>query len=171
MTAGVPRLPYWIDPSQPGSAFDMAPGIQAVVLTEQPVHIAVLHQRLRDAWNIGRIGSRIRENIDTAITVARVLRDGNFLTLTRPPLVTVRTPTESCRRDVEQVHDRELALALVNLVRDAGGITCDELSTRIARLYGWTRRGPDITTRMDTVISALLAAGTLTGNPDNLKAS
>jgi very-short-patch-repair endonuclease len=171
VTADVPRLPHWIDPSQPGSAFDMAPRIEVVVLTEQPVHIAVLRQRLRDAWNIGRIGSRIRENIDTAITVARVLRDGDFLTLSRPPLVTVRTPTEACRRDVEQVHDRELTLALVNLVRDAGGITGDELSTRIARLYGWTRRGPDITARMDTLISALLATGTLTGNPDNLKAS
>jgi hypothetical protein len=33
-------------------------------------------------------------------------------------------------------------MALANLVRDAGGITHDELTTRAARLYGWTRRGP-----------------------------
>ena len=90
--------------------------------------MAVLHQRLRDAWDIGRVGPRIRENIDTAIQAAGVLRDGDFLRLTRPPLVTVRTPTEACRRDVEHVHGQELTLALVNLVRDTGGITRDELT-------------------------------------------
>jgi hypothetical protein len=55
--------------------------------------------------------------------------------------------------------------------RDAGGINHDELTARVARLYGWTRRGPDITTRMQTLISGLLANGTLTGNADNLTAA
>ena len=170
ITAQVPRLPHWIDPSQPGSDTDMAAGIRAVVMTEAPVHVAVLQQRLRDAWDIGRIGARIRDNIDAAIRVAGVLRDGEFLTLTGAPLATVRTPTDACRREVEHVHDHELTLALANLVRDAGGITHDELTIRVARLYGWTRRGPDITTRMHTLITRLLANGTLTGNEHNLTA-
>ena len=82
VTAKVPRLPHWIDPSQPGSHIGMTEGIRAVVMTEAPVHTAVLQQRLRDAWDIGRIGTRIRDNIDAAIRVAGVLRDGEFLTLT-----------------------------------------------------------------------------------------
>jgi hypothetical protein len=171
VTANAPRLPHWIDPSQPGSQFDMAAGIRAVVMAEAPVHISVLHQRLRDAWDIGRIGARIRDNIDAAIRVAGVLRDVEFITLTSAPLATVRTPTEACRRDVEQVHDRELALALVNLIHDAGGINHNELSTRVARLYGRTRRGPDITTRLQALISGLVANGTLTGNADNITAA
>ena len=168
ITAQVPRLPHWIDPSQPGSYTSMAGGIRDVVMTEAPVHIAVLQQRLRDAWDIGRIGARIRDNIDAAIRVAGVLRDGEFLTLTSAPLATVRTPTDACRREVEHVHDHELALALANLVRDAGGITHSELTTRIARLYGWTRRGPDIKTRLDRLIARLIANGTLTGSEHNL---
>jgi hypothetical protein len=171
VSANVPRLPYWIDPSQPGSQFDMAAGIRAVVTAEAPVHISVLDQRLRDAWDIGRIGARIRDNIDAAIRVAGVLRDGEFITVTSAPLATVRTPIEACRRDVEQVHDRELSLALVNLVHDAGGINHDELSTRVARIYGWTRRGPDIASRMQALITGLLANGTLTGNADNITAA
>ena len=159
-----PPLPHWIDPASRAATPAWSAGIRAVVMTEAPVHIAVLHQRLRDAWDIGRIGARIRDNIDAAIRVAGVLRDGEFLTLTGASLATVRTPTDACRRDVEHIHDHELALALVNLVRDTGGITHDELTARVARLYGWTRRGPDITTRLHTLIARLLADGTLTGD-------
>jgi hypothetical protein len=168
VTAQIPGLPHWIDPSQPGNGTSMAAGIRTVVMTEAPVHIAVLQQRLRDAWDIGRIGSRIRDNIDAAIRVAGILRDGEFLTLTGAPLATVRMPTDACRCEVEHVHDHELALALANLVRDVGGITHDELTVRVARLYGWTRRGPDISTRLHMLIARLLANGTLTGNEHNL---
>ena len=168
VTAEVPRLPHWIDPGQAGSHTSMAAGIRAVVMTEAPVHIAVLQQRLRDAWDIGRIGARIRDNIDAAIRIAGVLRDGEFLTLASAPPATVRTPTDACRREVEHVHDNELTLALTNLVRDAGGITHDELTIRVARLYGWTRRGPDISTRLHTLIARLIANGTLTSNEHNL---
>jgi len=149
----------------------MAAGIRAVVMIEAPVHIAVLQQRLRGAWDIGRIGARIRENFDGAIRVAGVLRDGEFLTLTGAAVATVRTPTDACRREVEHVHDQELSLALANLVRDAGGITHDELMVGAARLYGWTRCGPDITARLHTLITRLLADGTLIGNAYNLTAA
>ena len=166
--ADVPPLAQWVDPALPGSAYSMAPGVQAVVTAEEPVHLTVLHQRLKDAWDIGRIGPRIRANINVAIQAAGVLWDGDFVILARPPLVTVRTPTEDCHRDVDQVHDEELTLALVNLVRDAGGISRDALTARVARLYGWTRRGPDITARLHTLIDRLLADSALTGNADNL---
>ena len=168
VTASVPPLPGWIDADQPGSAYFMAPGVQAVVTAEEPVHLDVLYQRLRDGWDVGRISPRIRANIDVAIEAAGVLREGDFVILTRPPLVTVRTPTDDCRRDVEHVHEEELALALVSLVRDTGGISRDVLTTRIARLYGWSRRGPDITARMNALVDRLLADGTLTGDVDNL---
>ncbi len=168
VTADVPALPPWLDPGQPGSAYRMVPGVQAVVAAEEPVHLAILHQRLRGAWDIGRVSPPIRENIHTAIQTAGVLRDGDFLRLTDPLPVTVRTPTEACRRDVEHVPGQELALALVSQVRDTGGITRDELTASVARLYGWTRRGPDITARLHGLIDRLVADGTLAGHADNL---
>ena len=168
VTAEVPSLPYWVDPSDPGSYTSMAEGIRSVVMIEAPIHTAVLLQRLRNAWDIGHVGGRIRANIDAAIARVGVLCDGEFLTLPSAPVATVRTPIDACRREVKHVHDHELMLALTNLVRDAGGITHDELTTRAARLYGWTRRGPDISTRFDVLIAGLISNGTLTGNEDNL---
>ena len=167
VTADVPPLPQWIDPSDRSSYVSMAAGIRSVVMTEAPVHTAVLLQRLRHAWDIGHVGGRIRANIDAALAGAGVLRDGEFLILTSASVTTVRTPTDACRRDVKYVHDDELMLALTNLVRDVGGITHGELTTRAARLYGWTRRGPDISTRLDALIARLIGNGTLTSNDDH----
>lgn len=146
----------------------MIQAIQAVVATEGPIHITVLYERLRNAWNIGRIGSRIRGNVDMAIMSAGVLRDGDFLTAPGPMSAEVRTPTPACRREIAQVHNFELALALVMLVQDAGGVSEDELTTRVARLYGWTRRGPDITARMRALIRTLRDKGDLSGSDDTL---
>ena len=80
----------------------------------------------------------------------------------------VRTPTRFCQREIAQVHNFELALALARLVQDAGGVSQDELTTKVARLYGWTRRGPDITARMHALITLLREEGTLSGSDDNL---
>jgi hypothetical protein len=164
----VPALPHWVDPADPSSRFTMAGGIRAVVTTEAPVHISVLHQRLRDAWHIGRIGTRISDNLDDAIGCAGVIREGDFLTFTDAPRTVVRTPTLACERTVDQVHEHELELALVGLVRDARSIGRSELTARVARLYGWTRCGPDITGRMEELISDLCRNGTLGGDERSL---
>ncbi len=160
--ADVPRLPSWTDPGEPGSHIEMVAGVRAVVTDEAPVHIAVLHQRLREAWNIGRIGARIRENIDIAILSAGILREGDFLNLANSAPVNVRTPTDQFQRKVEHVHDDELKLALVSIARDASGISHDELTAYVARLYGWNRRGPDIAARLGVLIERLRADGVLT---------
>ncbi len=156
-TARVSRLPIWIDPGEPGSHIDMAAGVLAVVTTEAPVHVAVLHQRLRDAWDIGRIGARIRENLDLAIPIAGILREGDFLTLADSGPTVVRTPVDGFARRVEHVHDDELMLALVIIARDASAISYGELTEYVARLYGWNRRGPDISSRLAALVSRLRA--------------
>jgi hypothetical protein len=164
VTAAVPPLPHWVDPADPGSQFTMTDGVRAVVDTEAPVHIGVLHERLRDAWNIGRIGTRIRDNIDAAIRLADVIREGDFLTLADAPRPAVRTPTRACERTIEQVHDRELALALIGFVRDAAGLSRSQLTARVAQLYGWAGGRPDITSRVGALIAELRRNGTLAGD-------
>jgi hypothetical protein len=164
VTAAVPALPHWADPADPGSQFTMTDGIRAVVATEAPVHLGVVYERLRTAWHIGRIGTRIRDNIDAAVRLADVIPEGEFLTLADAPRPAVRTPVPACKRTVGQVHDDELALALVSFVRDAGGISRSELTDRIARLYGWAGRAPDITSRMGELISRLRRSGVLAGD-------
>jgi hypothetical protein len=164
VTATVPPLPHWVDPADPGSQFTMTDGVRAVVSTEAPVHVSIVHERLRDAWDIGPNGTGISDNIDAAIGLADVIRDGEFVTLADAPHPVVRTPVPGCERTIEQVHDRELALALVNVVRDAAGISRSELTTRVVHLYGWTGHEPDIAGRMGAIISELRRNGTLAGD-------
>jgi hypothetical protein len=52
-------------------------------------------------------------------------------------------------------------LALTNIARDASGISYDELTEYVARLYGWNRRGPDISSRLAALVSRLRADGVL----------
>lgn len=165
--AFVTDLPRWVDPGGLGSGHHMDGAIKSIVATEGPVHLDVVFKRLRDAWYIGRIGKNIRDNIDIAIMKSRVMRSGDFLLDPDVP-VTVRTPTDLCQRPISQVHESELDLALLKLVSDAAGIGQEELTTRTARIYGWERRGPDITSRLQERIASLIARGLLTGTPDTL---
>jgi hypothetical protein len=171
VTAAVPALPNWADPADPGSQFTMTDGIRAVVGVEAPVHIGVLYERLRAGWHIGRIGTSIRDNMDAAVRLADVILDGEFLTLADAPRTAVRTPVPACERTVDQVHDDELALALVSFVRDAGGISRNELTARLARLYGWAERGPDIAGRMGALIARLRRTGILAGDEQAVTAA
>jgi len=165
--APVPVLLPWVDPSEPGNGYYMADAVKAVVAVEGPVHVDVLRARLRAAWDIGHIGSKIRANIDDAIIQSGVTRDQDFL-LPSAGLVTVRTPVPGCERTVVQVHHTELNAALVGYVKDAVGIGEDELSKRVAKLYGWNRRGPEITDRLHERVTALLGSGVLSGTSASL---
>ena len=100
-----------------------------------------------------------------------MIRHGDFLTGPGPLLTTVRTPVRGYQRQITQIHDRELEEAIVRLTRDASSISQDDLTTAVARLFGWTRRGTDISQRMTTLIRWLLNNGTLTGDEYSLIAA
>ncbi len=154
--ASVPRLPRWIDVSEPGAGHDMAAGVLSVIDLEGPVHVEVLDQRLRDAWGIGRIGAKIRANIDSAIRHAGAKREGQFLTLPGGSSIHVRTPSDRTIRKAEQIHHEELAAAMLLLLSEMGSATGDQLIVSAARLFGWNRTGSNIQDRLEPVIEALV---------------
>jgi very-short-patch-repair endonuclease len=159
--ASIGQRPRWTEPHDPAIRPAMREAIEAIVRTESPVHVDVVHQRFRQGWNIGQIGSRIRANVDAAARMADVRREGNWLHAIGEETVTVRTPVDECRRTVDQIHPSELQAALFQLVRDAGGVGPDELSVSASRLFGWNRRGHDITGRLDAMLRHLVKAGRL----------
>jgi hypothetical protein len=140
--ATVAALPRWVNPSDSGSRFDMTTGIEQIATVEGPVHMDVVLQRVRDAWNIGRAGSKIRANIDAAINLAHVVRDGDFIDVPGRLVASVRVPSDEVQRKVEQVADSELDLAITNLVKSGGTVNHDDLMTATARIYGWNRPRP-----------------------------
>lgn len=154
--AEIDPRPWFCEP-QPGAEPGMRTAVQEIVTVEGPVHIDVVRQRLRDRWRIGQIGSRIRARLDSAIRTSGVVRDGEYLHVKDRSAVSVRTPVDGCQRSVEQIHGSELELAVVNLIRDAGGITADEATTHVTRLYGWARVGSEIRSTLGATVEKLLA--------------
>lgn len=159
------------DASVRGASFEMVDAIKAVVQEEQPLHYDILLQRLRDAWNIGRIGARIKENVDAAISMAKLKRDGDFLTTSHPDVLTVRYPVDACRRRIDQIADSELELAIIRTVEDARGIDTEQLTVLVSRLFGWSRRGQEIQPKLESLIGNLLNGGLLDGTPERLTVS
>ena len=161
VTATIDPLPRWIDPAVHGSRFDMSQAMVEMAKVEGPVHISLIHQRLREAWNIGRISHYVRDNIDAAINLADVIREGDFIDLPSRELSAVRRPSTEVNRTSEQVHDNELGLAMTFLIRDAGSIEQDDLVVATARIFGWNRTGADIGRRLNSALQRLIVRGTL----------
>lgn len=121
-----------------------------VIRTEAPLHIDVVHKRVRDAYGVGRVGSQIRKNIDAALTRleidgVRVRRGSNGVLSLRDASPVVRIPSsEANLRKVNELPRAELVEALVQTTQDAVSIDQDALFVTVARLFGWRRIGNDV---------------------------
>ena len=130
-------LPHYLDPGTSEAVPHMVGLVQSLVEAEGPIHQKVVEERLREWWGIGRIGSKIRSNLEQAVTRAAVTRDGDFLLLEHPTRVlAVRTPTGEVSRKLEYIHDTEISAAITSTVKDAGAVPRDELIKAIAKLFG-----------------------------------
>jgi very-short-patch-repair endonuclease/ribosomal protein S7 len=162
---GPARSPH--EMHMPEARSDLRRLIETVVRFEGPVHEERVLQSVRRAWGNDRAGSRMREAFSRAVrdlTRSGIERDhAGFLKTKFSKADEVRVPTDDpeTRREVRHVPSEELGLAVVRFVAEAHAVSRDELSMRIARLFGWQRRGPDIQAALEDVVGALLAEGRL----------
>ncbi|MDP7724180.1 DUF3320 domain-containing protein [Mycobacterium sp. TY814] len=161
-------LPRWVEPGEPGGHLHMVDSIQTLVNVEGPVHLDFAYERLRNWWNIGRIGSNIRHNIDLAIQRADVVRDGNFLMLPGSDVTQVRAPANGAARRVEHVHLDELSLAVILTIRDVGAVSRPEVVQGVARVFGWTRSGAIVERRLNEAIDHLVNDGKAVASDDGI---
>ncbi|GAA1568557.1 DUF3320 domain-containing protein [Kribbella karoonensis] len=135
---------------------------------EAPIHRDLVNKRIRTAFNVGRIGSAIRDNIEFVAQRSHV--DGNrisvdvhgFYRVERPAQVTVRAPRdEHDVRPVQHVPPEELDLAVLGTISDV--ISADEAEVVIAvsRLFGWRRSGGDIVAAVQASIARSVDAGAI----------
>jgi hypothetical protein len=151
--------------------------ILEVVRGEGPVAASVVLRRVRDACGAKRAGSRIKEAFDAAVRALRssgtVQRDsGGFLFLTSQLPPTVRggdSDYPESIRSAQEVPPAELQLAIANLVMDAKTIDENELTSRVAALFGWNRRGPEIEEVLRSAVRSLVRRGTLRRNETRLE--
>lgn len=156
------KLPRWVDPGESGNHLHMVDAIEKLVQLEGPVHLDIAYERFRKWWNIGRIGSNIRNNINLAIQRSHVVRDGDFLMSPKGAVTQVRIPTDDAVRRVQHVHLEELALAAIFTVQDVGAVSRNELVQGVARIFGWTRTGTEVDQRVNEAIDRIISDGKAT---------
>ncbi|MFJ8532829.1 DUF3320 domain-containing protein [Streptomyces sp. NPDC093591] len=149
----------------------------AVVQVEGPVHVDLVLQRVREAWGVGRAGTRIKTNFDLAVatltSAGRIHRsgDGAFLDVTGRSELQPRMPAPGApSRKVGHVPVVERCIAIAELAAESPGMTEDELIVHAARFFGWGRVGEDIRRALVRDIAGLAAQGILTGVPTSILA-
>lgn len=168
-TAGRMLLPGWVSVSEPANHLHLVQPLEHLVEVEGPVHIETVYERIRDWWDIGRVGSKIANNLDLAIQRANIHRDSDdFLSIPATQVAHVRTPTDYVDRKVEHIHLDEIGMAVVLTLRDVGAAGRAELVNGIARTFGWARTGALVDKRVNDAIDRQLARGAITGNDDAL---
>lgn len=151
------HIPHWVDPGEAGNHLHMVDAIQVLVENEGPIHLDLVDERLRQWWDMGRIGHNIRNNISLAITRAQVVQDGDFLITPGAQVASVRTPSYEVSRKVEYVHLDELGMAAILTIRDVSAASRTEVIQYIARAFGWTRTGANVERRIGEAIDRLVA--------------
>lgn len=156
------------------SAVESRPALQEylgkVLKSEAPVHRDLVYRRVRDAFDVGRVGSAIKENID--FVAARLAVDGTSVKVDHAGffragrLERVRVPTdEEDIRTVGQTPPEEMDLAVTSLVADAVTIENDDLVQAVRQLFGWRRAGGDIQAGVLSAIDRCLKAGSVERTP------
>jgi len=163
------RLPHWVDPGESGNHLHMVTSLTALVETEGPVHIELIHERVRTWWTIGRVGSNIRRNIDLAILRGPVTREGDFIDLPGRAIDRVRTPgDEAIVRKADHIHVGEIGLAVELLIRDVGAAERTEIVQQVARVFGWSRTGTLVDRRINEAVDRVVATGRIAYDGDSL---
>jgi hypothetical protein len=139
--------------------------IVGLVRVEGPISDALVTRRLCDAWGVpttAKARSAVLAVLTQSIRRGSLERpEPGFVVLAgRAGRVPVRVPDEDderTARSVDDVASCELEEAMLRMVEDARAVDEDELQLRVARLFGWSRRGSDIAARLDAALGHLVA--------------
>lgn len=142
--------------------------VEQVVKEEGPVHPLIVHDRLKELTKVAGsrkrsldLGKCVSEAAADLTSQGRVLTDGTFLWplgMDTPPLRTTPGPE---RRELWYVCMKEVELAVMSVVEDAGAVEEKALVTRTAAIYGYRRPSPEARSRIHEAVEHLLEEGRL----------
>ncbi|MFF5018025.1 DUF3320 domain-containing protein [Streptomyces sp. NPDC001165] len=146
-----------------------------VIEAEGPVHEDLLVQRAREAWGVGRAGSRIRDNVHEVaralVRSGRVTADGPFYDTRDRDTLRARRPEDgTTARKIVHIAPAERHLALYELTAECPGMSEDELIKQACEFFGWRRTGKDIRDCLASDVAELRRQGRLEGGPERVNA-
>jgi hypothetical protein len=149
--------------------------VQEILKAEAPMHIEVLNSRVRDAWQKGRSGKVIQDQIAIAVAALKrkksVATDGPFVDLANRTTLLSRRPGAEQPRKAKHVPTAERHVALTGLVAEVPGISTEELVREAARFFGWGRVGSDIRAALVHDVRDLITSGAIAESAAGLIAS
>ena len=148
----------------PDETLDSA--IRHIIDTEGPVHFRVLAERLLEAADVGRLGSRIRERIQARLDALEargelVQRDAfsGWPEQFRVPRLRDWSSVEDKLRDLDYVPDTELMLAIFHAVLEEEGIAVEDAMNNGIYRMGFTRLTDNAKARLRQPLEALFGEG------------
>jgi len=126
--------------------YTLARWVVSVVEVESPVHVKEVSRRIAGAASVSRVGSRIREAIESACSYATrrgtLRRSGEFLWLPdmeKAPLRD-RSGLPDVSKKIELVAPEEIAAAIRKVVTDSFGMDRSEIPAAVLRVLLRFRR-------------------------------
>lgn len=168
----------WVEMHLPEAQHDLRRMIIEVVEVEGPIEDELLLRRVREAWEVGRAGNRIRDAFKAALEslrrrgqVSRTERSYTYTHASQLQVVRVPGSNHLAERPAMQIPRTEAKLAVRHIIDDARRVSRDELTSEVSRLFGWNRRGPDIAAALDGAVDALVREGLIVEAEGFLKAT
>ncbi|MGJ7027918.1 superfamily I DNA and/or RNA helicase [Methanothermobacter sp. DSM 3267] len=143
--------------------------VSEIVAMEAPVHVEEVIRRIRESCGLRRAGRRVRSIIGSAIEMAEnngnIKREGDFLFLRESTPITVRKRTG--RIDINLISPAEIEEAVKMALKSP--LTVDELTVRVARMFGFRNTSRKTSAGIRRVIDDMLARGDLVMEGDTVR--
>ena len=123
--------------------------------------------KLADAASVSRIGPRLRQTLETAISNAvetgRVRQQKQFLWAPDmlQPTLQDRSQLPVGSKNIQLIAPEEIMLAIQKVVADAFGMSPEEVPATVAKLLGFGRLNEDIREQVELIIETMLQSGQL----------
>lgn len=169
----------WCEFHDPACLGDHAEAVAEIVAVEGPFHTDVIAGRLADAWDLQRVGSRMRNAAkrarDLMVVHGLARRSGAFLWPTAEEFqlrVGIPDPEKpNSARQLDEIATEEIALAMELICRDGSGIERDALISETARLFGIGRVGHLVRARIVEVLEQVTREGLLDDHGNSVTAT
>lgn len=155
----------------------LASWIHEVVKVESPVHFDEVARRIADAAGVSKVGSRIRQSLESATAYAAraglvTIKEG-FLWLPDMiiPVVRERSNIPSASKKLQFIAPEEILQAIQRVTESALAIHPDAAVPLVAKMFGFLRVTEDMRREIAGVINLAITKGVVKKEGELLKAN
>ncbi|MPZ14159.1 MAG: DUF3320 domain-containing protein [Chloroflexi bacterium] len=138
-----------------------------IVSVEQPIHLGLLLQRLKELHRVARAGRNVEENFRAAVqravrTQAIKVDKQEFAWMPNGKIEVWRSPNgRQDIREIAQIPQDELRVIVLHVVESQFGLPRDALARAVAQAVGFQRTSAEVADAIQDIVDALIERGEL----------